>query len=54
MDVITWTLGDPITVTSDAGDFLDNFRDYSPNLPQHYDSAMLFTLVSIINLIHEK
>ncbi|CAI8051412.1 Disintegrin and metalloproteinase domain-containing protein 33 [Geodia barretti] len=43
VDVVTWTVGDPITITKKAGDFLNNFRDYSPNLPQHYDSAMLFT-----------
>ena len=45
VDVITWTMGDPIEITTDSGDFLDIFRDYSPSLPQKYDSAMLFTLV---------
>ena len=53
VDVVTWTMGDPIAATSNAGGFLDNFRDYSHNLPQHYDSAMLFTLVFFrpLNLI---
>ena len=43
VDVVTWTQSDQITVTANPGDFLDNFKNYSPSLPQHYDSAMLFT-----------
>jgi disintegrin and metalloproteinase domain-containing protein 12 len=43
VDVVTWTMDDPIKITSDAQDLLSNFRDYSHNLPQRYDSAMLFT-----------
>ena len=43
VDVITWTMGDPIDVTTDPGQFLENLGNYSPNLPQHYDSVMLFT-----------
>ena len=43
VDVVTWTMGDPIQISDVPGVLLDNFRDYSPNLPQIYDSAMLFT-----------
>ena len=43
VDVVTWTRGDPIQITDIPGDYLNNFKVYSPNLPQIYDSAMLFT-----------
>ena len=45
VDVITWTIKDPITVSNDAGVFLERFSGYSSSLPQQYDSAMLFTYV---------
>ena len=43
VDIITWTMGDPFQFSSEPGVILDNFRFYSPNFPQKYDSAMLFT-----------
>ena len=46
VDVVTWTIEDPIAITTDAGNIIDNFRNYSPNLPQVYDSAILFMLVT--------
>ena len=43
VDVVTWTRGDPMPISDVPGVILENFRAYSPNLPQIYDSAMLFT-----------
>ena len=43
VDVVTWTRGDPMQISNVPGVILENFRSYSPNLPQIYDSAMLFT-----------
>ena len=43
VDVVTWTMEEPTLVSTDAHELLDIFKDYSSNLPQHYDSAMLFT-----------
>ena len=43
VDVVTWTIEDPIPISTNSHEFLNNFRDYSHNLPQNYDSAMLFT-----------
>jgi len=43
VDVVTWTMSDPIQIVEDPDVLLDNFKKYSPNLPQNYDSAMLFT-----------
>ena len=45
VDVVTWTMSDPIQIVEDPDVLLDNFQEYSPNLPQNYDSAMLFTYV---------
>ena len=47
VDVVTWTMGDPFQVVTESGTFLDKFRDYSDQLPQNYDSAMLFTYVRL-------
>lgn len=43
VDVITWTMGTPIDNVTEAEARLNSFKDYSHNLPQIYDSAMLFT-----------
>ena len=43
VDVVTWTIEDPILISTNSHEYLDSFKDYSPNLPQNYDSAMLFT-----------
>ena len=47
VDVVTWTMSDPIQIVEDPDVLLDNFQEYSPNLPQNYDSAMLFTYVTL-------
>lgn len=43
VDVVTWTMSDQIQIVDDPEALLDNFQEYSPNLPQNYDSVMLFT-----------
>ena len=43
VDVVTWTMGDPIQISDVPDVILNDFRAFSPNLPQIYDSAMLFT-----------
>ena len=43
---ITWTNGDQITVTGDAGTLLTNFRGYQPRITTDHDSAMLLTWVT--------
>lgn len=43
VDVITWTTGTPIDNVTNAKARLGSFRGYAHNLPQIYDSAMLFT-----------
>ena len=47
VDVVTWTMSDQIQIVEDPDVLLDRFLDYSPNLPQNYDSAMLFTYVPL-------
>ena len=47
VNVVTWTMSDPIQIVDDPDVLLNNFKEYSPNLTQNYDSAMLFTYVSL-------
>jgi disintegrin and metalloproteinase domain-containing protein 12 len=47
VDVVTWTMGDPIQISDVPDVILNDFRAFSPNLPQIYDSAMLFTGIEL-------
>ena len=45
VDVITWNMGDQISVVQDPQKLLDNFELYVPSIPSNYDSTMLITYV---------
>ena len=43
VEVITWTMGDEISVVSDAETLLNNFRGYVGQVTTQHDALMLIT-----------
>lgn len=51
-DVTTWTNGDIIEATSNAGTYLRNFGDAVQSIvPTSYDTAMLITYVTYSHIL---